>query len=144
MAKARFAYLFSLVIGLGTGLVLALSKPPVNAAAEAAVIARGLDVYHAQYCGICHSLTAAGTTGTFGPPHDAVGVIAQARIQDLHYHGKATTAAAYIRESILNPQAYLVPGYALTYHHMPAYTSLSENDLDALVTMLLGQTGTRR
>ena len=146
-----------LLLGLTAGLTLALGRPSMSAAVTEAVANRaevngvvndaytpGLEVYHAAYCGTCHALRSAGTTGMFGPPHDAVGVIAGARIQDPHYHGAATTAEAYIRESIVAPNAYLVPGYGLTSHHMPAYTALNKNDLDALVTMLSGQTGAQR
>lgn len=133
------------VLGLGAGLAFALRRPPVGApAAEtvtAEVVARGLEVYASQYCGVCHSLRAAGAKGAFGPPHDAMGVIAGARFQDPNYRGEATSAEVYLRESIVSPKAYLVPGYGLTHHHMPAYTSLSEADLDALVKMLLAQTG---
>ncbi|CAN5801744.1 hypothetical protein BH24DEI2_BH24DEI2_24320 [soil metagenome] len=148
-----------LAVSLGTGLASVgkpgtaptageTAKTPVEAGAEAAGeadgVTRGLEVYRTQYCGTCHTLKAAGTLGIFGPPHDAIGVIAGARIQDPHYHGEAKTAEAYLIESILNPRVYLVPGYSFTYHHMPAYTALSETDLDALVTMLLAQTGVRQ
>lgn len=134
-----------LVLCSGTSLALALSKPSVAAPATEAVttevVARGLEVYGAQYCGTCHRLTAAGAQGMFGPVQDAMGVIAGARIGDPNYRGEATSAEAYIRESIVSPRAYLVPGYAITHHHMPAYTALSEADLDALVKMLVAQTG---
>lgn len=137
-----------LVLGLGAGLAFALIKPtaraPATKAVTAEVVARGLELYKMQSCGTCHELKAAGTEGVFAPPHDALGMIAGARIQDPHYHGQATSGEVYIRESIVNPKAYLVPGYGLTYHHMPAYTSLNENDLNTLVQMLLEQTGAQR
>jgi hypothetical protein len=49
------------------------------------------------------------------------------------------TATEYIRESILNPSIYLVEGYEQSRHHMPAFTHLSEADVEALVQMLLQQ-----
>jgi nitric oxide reductase subunit C len=100
---------------------------------------RGIELYLANSCGSCHQLTAAETVGFFGPSHDAVGVIATARVQDPNYHGAAEEAAGYLRETLIDPQAYRVPGYALTPHHMPAYSVLDQADLDALVYLLLHQ-----
>jgi len=106
---------------------------------QAALVERGYAVYLQQYCGVCHQLDAAATTGTFGPPHNDIGHIAAERVRAADYTGKATTAAAYLRESILEPTAYTVPEYTLTAHRMPAYTHLSPDDIDALVAMLLAQ-----
>lgn len=98
---------------------------------------RGLELYRSQGCGTCHAFSKAETKGIFGPAHDALFVIAQARVQSPDYHGKASSAESYILESLLEPNAYLVPGYALTRFHMPAYTHLSQEDLDALVYLLM-------
>jgi len=109
--------------------------------ADAALIARGMEVYKEQSCGVCHTLTAVGTGGVFGPSHNGVGKRAEERIKDPNYHGKATTAQAYIRESILDPGAYRVPGFEHTRFAMPAYTGLSDDDLAALVAMLASNRG---
>jgi nitric oxide reductase subunit C len=103
------------------------------------LVGRGLDVYREQYCGICHQLSAAETAGKFGPTHDAMGAIAEQRLEDTGYKGAATTTGEYIYESLINPKAYLVPGYEVTSHHMPAYAHLEPGDLEALVQMLLHQ-----
>lgn len=115
---------------------------PTSANAPAAVIddgpdAEGLRLYREQYCGLCHAFAAAGTAGIFGPPHDAIRLVAEQRIHDEKYTGTATTAAGYIRESLRNPAAYRVPGFEFTRYLMPAYTNLSDAEVDALVTMLL-------
>jgi mono/diheme cytochrome c family protein len=68
-------------------------------------MARGLAVYQTYYCGACHQLDATGSKGIFGPPHNAMGVIARARVMDSHYTGRATTAEEYLIESILDPSA---------------------------------------
>ena len=99
----------------------------------------GLEVYKIYYCGLCHQDTAAGTEGIFGPPHDGVAVIAQARILDPNYSGSAETAEAYLKESMLEPELYVVPGYELARHRMPAYKHMSAEELDALVYFLLHQ-----
>jgi mono/diheme cytochrome c family protein len=107
--------------------------------ADAALLEAGLTVYRAQYCGVCHTLDAAETRGTFGPTHNGMGEIAITRLADSTYQGKATTAAEYIHESIVDPQAYTVPGFAATSHRMPVYAHLDEATLDALVAFLLAQ-----
>ncbi len=60
-------------------------------------------------------------------------------IADEDYTGDATTVDDYIRESIVNPKAYFTPGYAVSNHAMPAYTNLTEEQLDAVVYMLAQQ-----
>jgi hypothetical protein len=66
-----------------------------------------------------------------------MGVTAQRRIADPGYTGAAATAADYIEESIVNPRAYLVPGYDRSRFVMPAFTTLGERELQALVQLLL-------
>lgn len=125
-----------------TTTVIVTTPPPLStttALDQAALVDHGYAVYLKQYCGVCHQLAAAATTGAFGPPHDGMARIAAARVQDPAYTGKATTAAAYLRESILEPEAYTVPEYTLTAHRMPAFTHLSQEEIDALVAMLLTQ-----
>jgi len=103
------------------------------------MVSYGLAVYKKQYCGVCHQLSAAETGGLFGPTHDGMGRTAEEHIQAPDYAGAATTAGDYIHESIVDPKAYIVPGYEVTSHHMPAYAHLEEGDIDALVQMLLQQ-----
>ena len=105
---------------------------------DALTLARGVEVYKEQGCGICHTLSRAGTGGVFGPPHDGVGDEADLRVQDPTYHGGATTGEEYLKESVLDPTAYRVPGYERTRFAMPAYTGIPEQDLAALVAMLAG------
>lgn len=99
----------------------------------------GIAIYRANYCGVCHELPAAGTVGTFGPSHAGMGTIAAQRILDPTYGGSATTAAEYIAESILQPSAYIAPGYATSAHPMPSFGHLPQADIAALVEMLLAQ-----
>ncbi|MCB0212676.1 MAG: cytochrome c [Anaerolineae bacterium] len=103
------------------------------------VVAAGLQVYKAQYCGICHKLDVAGTGGIFGPEQNHIGTTAETRIKNPNYRGHATTAADYLRESILEPGAYFVEGFEQSAHQMPPYTHLSDTQVDALVLMLLQQ-----
>jgi cytochrome c2 len=113
--------------------------PVVNSASAPAQVERGFEIYKQQYCGLCHQLYAAGTAGQFGPSHNGIGTRAEQRIHEAQYNGAATTAAAYLHESIVSPKVYVVAGYESTQHQMPAYVHLSEADVDALVQMLLQQ-----
>lgn len=116
---------------------------PQSGAAQSSDVAPsdsvGQAVYLKYYCGLCHASQSAGTSGIFGPPHDDMRAIASVRIKDENYRGEATTAAQYIRESILDPTVYVVPGFETSVHRMPAYTNLSAEEVEALVTFLLGE-----
>ena len=121
-------------------LVAGSSGVAQDPAASNELVERGRELYLEHHCGACHALAATGSQGFFGPAHDAVAVLAAARIADPNYSGEAATAADYLRESIVAPAAYVVPGYAFTRHSMPAY-DLPENDLNALVAFLMEQDG---
>lgn len=112
---------------------------PVDEAFDIALAEQGAAVYRAQYCGICHALSVAGTRGAFGPPHDGIGATAAQRVAEPSYSGAATTAAGYLYESLVKPDAYFVEGYISSSHRMPPYTHLSEEELQALVAFLLAQ-----
>ncbi len=101
--------------------------------------AAGQQVYLKNYCGVCHTLAAANTRGTFGPPHDHVAITAKQRLADPNYGGHAKTVVQYLRESIVEPSAYTAPGYAYTSHPMPSYAHLPKTDVDALVYFLAQQ-----
>ena len=125
-------------------LALAIIPPTIAIAQDApaptlAQIERGVEVYKANYCGACHALEVVGSAGIFGPSHDAMATTALERLADPAYSGAATTAEQYTHESILDPNVYLVPGYAMTPHAMPSYAHLATEDVDALVAMLLAQ-----
>ncbi len=104
---------------------------------DAALLALGMETYRQQACGVCHTLAAVQSLGTFGPPHDNLAAIAGERIHEERYTGTASTAQEYIRESIVNPLAFLVSGYQITRFPMPIFTNLSEQAVDALVYLLM-------
>ena len=108
-----------------------------TSAGASPLIIRGIEVYRQQYCGTCHRLDRAETGGIFGPSHNGFAAIAAQRIRADDYTGHATTAAEYVRESIVDPNAYVVPGYASGWHQMPPYAHLTTEDLEAVVHLLL-------
>ncbi len=101
-------------------------------------IEAGLVVYQANACASCHQLDLADAVGAVGPTHNGLGETAAQRIEDPSYTGEATTPEEYIEESILNSAAHVVEGYG-PVSAMPSYPNLSEEQLDALVQMLMQQ-----
>ncbi|QPC83956.1 c-type cytochrome [Phototrophicus methaneseepsis] len=122
-----------------TKLGLLQSSQSTQPSIDEALLEEGRASYLHNYCGSCHQLTAANTRGTFGPSHDHIGTIAAERVTTEGYTGTATTAEGYLRESLLDPLVYSAPGYEATNHHMPAYTHLPDEEIDALVYFLLHQ-----
>ncbi len=60
-------------------------------------------------CFACHAVTP-GAGGLAGPSLAGIAVVAEARVDSAGYSGSATDAESYLRESIVDPHAYLVPG----------------------------------
>jgi mono/diheme cytochrome c family protein len=90
----------------------------------------GLTVFNAQGCGSCHTLTAAKATGKIGPDLDNLPTDAKKAGKPLE---------AYVHESIVDPNAYVVPGF--TAGVMPqTYAQLPKDQLDALVQYLVTST----
>jgi len=128
------------------GAVIALAKEPKEkaaagetaaastggAAATPAPVAKGDPAAGKAYflgqggCGSCHRFKPAGTIGTVGP--------------DLgHLAADATKAnrgslAAYVHESIADPNAYIVPGFPKGVMVVPS--SITPTQLDDLVAFL--------
>jgi cytochrome c oxidase subunit 2 len=84
----------------------------------------GAAVFKNQPCGSCHTLTAAGASGTVGPDLDKLPQYAQAAGQPLE---------DFIRTSITDPNTYVQKGYHPNI--MPPF-NLPKDQLDALVQYL--------
>ena len=81
-------------------------------------------------CGACHTLKDAGAGGQLGPVLDGLGAGASSRIP-----GKS--APDYVRESVLDPKTYIVPGYMDV---MPSFKDkMTDQEMGALVGYLLQQ-----
>lgn len=89
----------------------------------------GKQVFQGAGCGGCHTLTAVGASGNVGPNLDGIGTRGGARKPGMD-------AQAYIHESVLNPTAFIVPGFPPV---MPAGLVQEGPNLDALVSFLLAQ-----
>lgn len=88
--------------------------PGLEASADAPdPVQRGQAVFNGVgACASCHSLAAGATL--VGPSLAGVATTAGQRIAQPDYHGAAQTADAYLRESVLEPSRYLVPGERYT------------------------------
>ncbi|MCC2594757.1 c-type cytochrome [Pusillimonas sp. MFBS29] len=90
-------------------------------------------------CAACHSM--APGVNLAGPSLAGMATTAEKTIQSPDYKGKATTAEEFIRESIVEPSAYLHPGamYSAggTSFMPPSYgKDLSPEQIDQLVAYL--------
>ena len=101
-----------------------------GASAETSV-QRGEYLTNILGCGGCHTIEGL-SAGVVGPNQTNIGSMAETRIPGM-------SAEDYIRESILDPSAYIVEGYQDNI--MPKnYDELIEADqLDDLVAFLLAQ-----
>jgi mono/diheme cytochrome c family protein len=85
-------------------------------------------------CGSCHTLAAAGTTGTVGPNLDTLlrkdcALPASKKI-------RGATLTACITKAITDPYAYIPPGYSAGVMPSNFGTRLKQNEITALVNFL--------
>lgn len=91
-------------------------------------------------CFACHS-TSPGVN-LVGPSLAGIAATAALRIKGADYHGKATDAAGYIHESIVDPSAHLAPGAAYSSNGVSLMPggfdqALGAAKIDALVAYLM-------
>ncbi len=115
---------------LGQTELKELPTPTPSAAEQADPVARGRQVFTSRGCGGCHTIQGI-STGTVAPNLSQIGTVAATRKEGM-------SAEDYIRESILNPDAFVVEGYQPI---MPKNfgDQLSQQELDDLVAFLLAQ-----
>ncbi len=162
----RDTFLIFMVVGCGIMAVLSFnfgsgtkSKPPVSQvtlAQESAVpvpkqpaepvsitdvpLATGdepIDKLFVQSgCAVCHTIPGIDPAKGREGPKLLLGTNAALRLADANYRGTATTVREYIQESILNPGAYVVPGYPDRV--MPRWygTRLNAKALDRMISYL--------
>jgi cytochrome c oxidase subunit II len=90
--------------------------------------AAGLSVFNANGCSSCHTLSAANATGKVGPDLDNL----------VSYAKKANEPLdAFVHQSIVDPNAYIQPGYAKNVMPGTFGQSLTKSQLDAVVAFLV-------
>src|SRR5207253_10079903 len=90
--------------------------------------AAGLSAFNASGCSSCHTLSAAGATATIGPDLDKLVSYAKQAKQPL---------TAFVHQSIVDPEAYVQPGYPKGVMPTSFGQQLTKTQLDALVTFLV-------
>ena len=88
----------------------------------------GAAVFKNNACGACHTLTAAGAAAKVGPDLDKLPAYATQAKQPLE---------SFVRQSIVDPNAYVQPGYSKNVMPPTFGKSLSKPQLDALVQYLV-------
>jgi cytochrome c oxidase subunit II len=97
------------------------AAPSGGAPSGGANVAAGKQVFAANGCSACHTLADAGATGTIGPDLDKF---------------LATRDAAFIKESIAKPGAFVEKGFPNGVMPQDYATKIKAADLDALVQYL--------
>jgi cytochrome c oxidase subunit 2 len=92
----------------------------------------GAQVFASAGCGGCHTFAPAGSDGQIGPDLDDIAAAAEAA-------GKPP--AEFVRESIVDPNAYVAPGYSAGVMPASFGESLAPAEIDALVAYIAGPTG---
>jgi cytochrome c551/c552 len=90
--------------------------------------ARGKPVFVSNGCGACHTFKPAGTTGKIGPNLNNLAASAQRANQG--------TLAQFIRASIVDPGAYVAPGFPAGVMPSTYAQQLSAQQLADLVAFL--------
>jgi cytochrome c oxidase subunit 2 len=80
-------------------------------------------------CAACHTFAPAGSTGQVGPPLDDLETVAAEL---------GLSPEEYVTQSILDPGAYVVPGFVDGLMPKDFEERLTQEQLDALVQFLLG------
>jgi len=110
------------------------------------LVAMGARIY-ARACALCHS-----GVGDRAPKLDAIGTVWRARTSDARYRGAARTLEDYLRESMLEPSAYVVSGFGKpgtndSESPMPAAAkgamALSASEINAVIGYLQSTVGVK-
>lgn len=92
-----------------------------------ALIAQGKTLFSSNGCSGCHTLAAAGATGTIGPDLD------KQLTSDAKDAG--VPLDTFVKESITDPDKYIAKGFSSGV--MPtSFGSMSPQDIDALVALI--------
>jgi len=102
---------------------------------NAAAVAAGKAVFLSSGCGACHTFKPANATGTIGPDLDTAP--AQSAKADHNM-----PLPAFIKQSIVDPNAYIAQGYSKGIMPTTFGTQLSAKQIDDLVAFILSGTKT--
>jgi len=111
----------------------ATTTPATTAATTTATTApgnpaQGKSVFASSGCGACHTFRPAGSSATIGPDLDTKPAL-DAKKNNMQL-------AAFIRESIVNPNAYIAPSYAKGVMPQTFGSTLTKTQLADLVAFI--------
>jgi mono/diheme cytochrome c family protein len=106
------------------------AKAAATTTAAAAPTAAGKAVFLSAGCAACHTFKAAGATGKVGPDLDTAPAVDAKK--------DTMALAAFVRESIVSPNAFIAPGFPKGVMPQNFGTSLSKAKIDALVSFITG------
>jgi mono/diheme cytochrome c family protein len=102
------------------------------ASAGLAQATTGEQIFTAAGCAGCHTFSPAGSNGTIGPDLNDLKAAAAK-------YAKGQTPEEYVQESIVKPDAFLVPGFG---NAMPSFQGrLTDKQIQTLVDYLLNSGG---
>ena len=95
--------------------------------------AAGKAVFAANGCATCHTFKPAGATGAVGPDLDTAPAESAKRDNNMNL-------AAFIKQSIVDPNAYVAQGYTKGLMPTDFQSKLSSSQLNDLVAFILSGT----
>lgn len=110
-----------------TGTTTATAPATTAAAAPSAA---GKAIFISSGCGACHTFKAAGTSAKVGPDLDTAPATDAKKAN--------MSLADFVRESIVNPNAFIAPGFPKGVMPTNFGSSLSKSKIDALVSFIAG------
>jgi nitrite reductase (NO-forming)/hydroxylamine reductase len=128
------AFIFSI-----TAILVACGGGPGDISPEAVA-----PVFQKGGCVACHVIPGVpGAVGAIGPDLSRMGEVAASQVESSGYTGSAKTALDFIRESVINPDAFIspeCPNGPCTAGQMPSTLAdlLSKKELDTVVQYLAG------
>jgi cytochrome c551/c552 len=107
----------------------AASTPATTTSGATGNAAAGKTVFAANACGSCHTFAPASASGTIGPNLDTAPT-ADAKKDNM-------PLAAFVKQSIVSPDAYISPGFPKGVMPSTFGSSLSKTQLDDLVAFIV-------
>jgi cytochrome c551/c552 len=125
-----FAAVVLVLVVAGCGSQGVTQPLPETVVGKIHLAAPGKGLFLSNGCNGCHTYTPAGSHGTIGPDLDKLAQYAQQAKRPL---------GPFVRESIVDPNAYIQPGFPKGV--MPSFKQLSTSDVNALVQFLTKPSG---
>ena len=109
----------------------AKAAPTTTASAAPAPAANGKAIFISAGCGACHTFKAAGTSAKIGPDLDSA--------PDADAKKAGMPLDAFVKQSIVDPNAYIAPGFPKGVMPATFGKTLSPAKIDALVAFIAGK-----